>query len=264
VTPRPAHPTMSDTAIEASTRYNEELYEGAWRLMTFRTPDHLPWWPAFSALCEHAHDRLEIGPGVFPRLPVAGTHAIDLSKYALEVLAKHGSIPHHGLLEEQGFRDASFDVVGMFEVLEHIADDVGFLREVARITRPGGYLALTVPLGMKYFCSFDRFVGHVRRFEPDELRSKVERAGYELVRFEVHSQSPREPIASLHVFVMRYFPRLTIWAMTHIFLPLLDRMRLQWREAAEWEEGTRGATDCGAIFRRVGPRAGSLPPKTDG
>jgi SAM-dependent methyltransferase len=242
---------MSDTAIEASTRYNEALYEDLWRRMSFRTPDHLPWWPALKALCDGAPDRLEIGPGVFPRMPVHGTHAIDLSAGALEVLTRHGAITHHGLLQDQGFRDASFDVVGMFEVLEHVADDEGLLREIARITRPGGYLALTVPLGMKHYCSFDRYMGHVRRFEPDELRSKVEGAGYVLERFEVHSQSVREPAASLYVAVMRYFPRLTAWAMRFIFLPLLERTRIDWHDAAQWAALIRGATDCGAIFRRL-------------
>ena len=142
---------MNETAIETSTRYNEELYEEVWRLMSFRSPDHLPWWPALKAICENTRDRLEIGPGIFPRLPVEGTHVMDLSKYALEVLAKHGAIPHYGLVAEQGFADASFDVVGMFELLEHVSDDTGLLRDIARITRPGGYLALTVPLGMNTF-----------------------------------------------------------------------------------------------------------------
>jgi SAM-dependent methyltransferase len=242
---------MSNTAIETSTRYNEELYEELWSRLPFRTPDHLPWWPAFKALCENTKDRLEIGPGVFPRLPVEGTHVIDLSKGALEVLARHGAITHHGLLQDQTFPDASFDVVGMFEVLEHVADDEGLLREIARITRPGGYLTLTVPLGMKHYCSFDRYMGHVRRFEPEELRSKVERAGYELDRFEVHAQSVHEPAASIYVAVMRHFPRLTAWALRFIFLPLLERTRIQWHDATRWEELTRGATDCGAIFKRT-------------
>jgi SAM-dependent methyltransferase len=242
---------MSDTAIETATGYNEALYEAAWRRFSFRTPDHLPWWPALKALCEGAPDRLEIGPGIFPRMPVEGTHAIELSTFALEVLARHGAITHRGLLQDQGFPSASFNVVGLFEVLEHVSDDEGLLREIARITRPGGHLALTVPLGMKHYCSFDRFVGHVRRYEPDELRSKVERAGYKLERFEIHSQSPREPAASVHVFVMRHFPRLTVWAMQVIFLPLLERMRLVWHDADQWETRTRRATDCGAIFRRL-------------
>jgi SAM-dependent methyltransferase len=242
---------MTNTSIEASTRYNEALYEEAWRRYSFRKPDRLPWWPELKALCEDRPDRLEIGPGIFPRMPVQGTHAIDLSTSALEVLARHGAITHHGLLEEQRFADASFDVVGMFEVLEHVADDEGLLREIARITRPGGHLALTVPLGMKHYCSFDRLVGHVRRYEPDELRSKVERAGYVLERFEIHSQSPLEPAASVHVYVITHFPRLTVWAMKFIFLPILERMRIEWHDAPKWEALVQNATDCGAIFRRL-------------
>jgi 3-hydroxymyristoyl/3-hydroxydecanoyl-(acyl carrier protein) dehydratase/SAM-dependent methyltransferase len=244
-------PAMTNTAIDVSTRYNEEFWEKAWRRFSFRTPDRLPWWPALKALCDHAPDRLEIGPGVFPRLPIEGTHVIDLSKGALEVLAQHGAIPHQGLLAEQSFPEKSFDVVGLFEVLEHVAEDEALLREIARVTRPGGHLALTVPMGMKHFCSFDRYVGHVRRYEPDELRSKIERAGYALERFEVHEQSPLEPAASVHVFVMRHFPLLTIWALRFIFLPLLERTRIEWHEAGEWEALTRGAIDCGAIFRRT-------------
>ena len=242
---------MTGTALDGSTSYNEALYEDFWGRMPFRTPDHLPWWPAFQALCAGTKDRLEIGPGVFPRLPVEGTHVIDLSAGPLEVLARHGAIPHHGLLQDQRFPDASFDVVGMFEVLEHVSDDEGLLREIARITRPGGHLTLTVPLGMKHYCSFDRYMGHVRRFEPNELRSKVERAGYVLERFEIHAQSVHEPAATVYVAFMRYFPRIAAWALRFIFLPLLEKTKIDWHEASRWDELTPKATDCGAIFRRL-------------
>ncbi|HLK41562.1 MAG TPA: methyltransferase domain-containing protein [Polyangiaceae bacterium] len=242
---------MANTALDASTSYNEALYEEFWSRLPFRTPDHLPWWPAFKALCDGTKDRLEIGPGVFPRLPVEGTHVIDLSASSLEVLGRQGAITHHGLLQDQRFPDASFDVVGMFEVLEHVTDDEGLLREIARITRPGGHLALTVPLGMKHYCSFDRYMGHVRRFEPEELRSKVERAGYVLERFEVHAQSVHEPAATVYVFVMRYFPRITAWMLRFVFLPLLEKTKIEWHEPTRWEEVTRKATDIGVIFRRV-------------
>jgi SAM-dependent methyltransferase len=43
------------------------------------------------------------------------------------------------------FADASFDRVIASEVLEHIADDIGALRELARVLRPGGTMAVTVP-----------------------------------------------------------------------------------------------------------------------
>lgn len=243
---------MSDTALENATGYNESLYEDLWSRMPFHPPDRLPWWPVLKALADESPERLELGPGVFPRLPVVGTHVCDLSKGALDVLAKQGAIPHVGLVEDHKFPDGKFDLIGLFEVLEHVADDEGLLRELARITRPGGHLALTVPLGMKHYCSFDRYMGHVRRFEPDELRSKVERAGYVLERFEIHAQSNHEPSASVFVWVMRHFPRFTAWALRYIFLPALGRMKLAWYDAAEWDARMAGATDCGAIFRRLG------------
>jgi SAM-dependent methyltransferase len=243
---------MTDTTLDKAASYNESFYEDMWRRMAFHSPDRLPWWPALKELADASPDRLELGPGVFPRLPVAGTHAVDLSAGALDVLAKHGAIVHHGLLQDLKFPDGSFDLVGMFELLEHVQDDEGLLREVARLTRPGGRLVLTVPLGMKHYCSFDRYMGHVRRFEPDELKTKVERAGYVLERFEIHAQSIHEPLASLYVAVMRYFPRITAWSLRYIFLPLLARKRIEWRDAPQWETLSKGATDCGAIFRRLG------------
>ncbi len=242
-------------AVEKAQSYNESLYEEMWSRMAFHAPDNLPWFPALKALSDAAPERLEIGAGVLPRLPVKGTHIVDLSSAALEVLAKHGAIAHNGLLQDLKFDEGRFDLVGMFEVLEHVPDDEGLLREIARITRPGGHLALTVPMGMKHYCSFDRYMGHVRRFEPGELRGKVERAGYVLERFEVHEQSVHEPIASVYVWVMQHFPRFTAWMLRYVFLPQLGKKKILWRDAAEWEVLTRGATDCGAIFRRVGDGA---------
>jgi SAM-dependent methyltransferase len=239
-------------AIETAASYNEALYEDLWSRVPFTPPDRLPWWPVLKELAAAAPDRLELGPGVGPRFPVAGTHTCDLSAVSLKVLAERGSITHHGLLQDQGFADRSFDLVGMFEVLEHVADDEGLLREIARVTRPGGRLVLTVPMGMKHFNTFDRYMGHVRRFEPEELKAKVERAGYVLERFEIHKQSIMEPAAAVYVWVMRYMPRLTVWALRYIFIPLLAHTKINWFDAAEWDKRTAGATDCGAIFRRLG------------
>jgi SAM-dependent methyltransferase len=242
---------MTVTAIENAAAYNESLYEELWSRMPFLGPERLPWWPVFKALADAAPERLELGPGVFPRLPVVGTHVCDLSRTALDVLAKHGSIAHYGMLQDQKFADGRFDLVGLFEVLEHVQGDEELLRELSRITKPGGRLVLTVPLGMKHYCSYDRYMGHVRRFEPDELKSKVERAGYVLERFEIHSQSNKEPAASVYVWVMRHMPRFTAWALRVFFIPLLQRMRIDWYDAAEWELRSKGATDCGAVFRRL-------------
>jgi SAM-dependent methyltransferase len=243
---------MSEITLEKAQSYNESLYEEMYKRMAFSPPDHLPWFPALKALADAAPERLEIGPGVFPRLPVVGTHVVDLSSGALEVLAKHGAIAHNGLLQDLKFDQGRFDLCAMFEVLEHVPDDEGLLKEIARVTKPGGHLALTVPMGMKHYCSFDRYMGHVRRFEPDELRGKVERAGYVLERFEVHEQSVHEPVATFYVWIMRYFPRFTAWMLRYVFIPALAKKKIVWHDASEWDALIKGATDCGAIFRRVG------------
>jgi SAM-dependent methyltransferase len=237
--------------VDDATSYNQALYEELWRRMPFCPPDRLPWWPAIHALANHSERRLEVGPGVFPRMPVPGTHVVDLSPAALDVLARHGAIAHRGYLHDLHFESASFDLIGTFEVLEHVADDEAFLGELARIARPGGHLVLTVPMGMKHYCSFDRYMGHVRRYEPHELIAKASRAGFALERFEVHEQSVHEPAASIYVWFLRHAPRFVAWALRWVFLPLLGRKRIVWHDATRWGELTSGATDCGAVFRRV-------------
>lgn len=96
-------------AMENATAYNESLYEDLWARMPFLLPNRLPWWPAFKELADKSPSRLELGPGVFPRFPVEGTHVCDLSKVALDVLTKHGAIAHHGLVQDHKFPDGTFD-----------------------------------------------------------------------------------------------------------------------------------------------------------
>jgi SAM-dependent methyltransferase len=71
-----------------------------------------------------------------------------------------------------------FHVVGMFDVLEHVPDDVGALREVSTLIEPGGTLLITVPAHRNLWSYFDVASRHCRRYERAELASKLERAGY--------------------------------------------------------------------------------------
>jgi SAM-dependent methyltransferase len=236
---------------EDITQYNRDRYEHFWRRARLLPPEVLPWWPVFKPLADASPNRLEIGPGLYPRLPVQGTNIVDLSGTALDVLSAAGAIAHRGLLHEQNFADSSMDLVGIFEVLEHVPDDEGLLREIARITRPGGRLTLSVPIGMRYFNVYDRFAGHVRRYEPDELRGKVERAGYVLERFVVHAGSPLGLFAYLVVWMLRYTPFLAAAIQEYGMLTFGRFIRVEWRESAEWESSTPHFPNCCAIFRRV-------------
>ena len=77
--------------------------------------------------------------------------------------------------------DDQFDFVCAFEVVEHVEDDSGFVRECVRRLRPGGVLMLTTPAGAARFSPSDALVGHFRRYDPDELRALLAGAGLELV-----------------------------------------------------------------------------------
>jgi SAM-dependent methyltransferase len=77
--------------------------------------------------------------------------------------------------------DAEFDVVGAFDVIEHIEDDGAAVREMVRAVRPGGGLMLTVPQHQFLWSRFDDHVHHYRRYSRSQLSQLLEHAGCEIV-----------------------------------------------------------------------------------
>lgn len=71
-----------------------------------------------------------------------------------------------------------FDVIGAFDVLEHIEEDEVVLAEMLRALQPGGGIVLTVPQHPWLWSRQDEFACHVRRYRVGELREKVQRAGF--------------------------------------------------------------------------------------
>jgi SAM-dependent methyltransferase len=75
---------------------------------------------------------------------------------------------------------AQFDLVGMFDVIEHLADDVAALRQAGSLLQPQGKLLLTVPAHMSLWSYADQFAGHRRRYTRSELAKKLDLAGFEV------------------------------------------------------------------------------------
>jgi SAM-dependent methyltransferase len=78
--------------------------------------------------------------------------------------------------------DTEFDLVGMFDALEHLDDDEGCLRELYRSTTKGGGLIVTVPQHPSLWSEVDEFSHHRRRYTRRQLVRIIERAGYAIVR----------------------------------------------------------------------------------
>ena len=75
-----------------------------------------------------------------------------------------------------------FDLVGAFDVLEHIDEDERVLAEIHRALVPAGGMLLTVPQHAFLWSRQDELAGHRRRYSARELRTKVERAGFNVRR----------------------------------------------------------------------------------
>jgi SAM-dependent methyltransferase len=97
----------------------------------------------------------------------------------------HASVPRARLLQADAcdvpLSDESVDAVLSANLLEHVPDDRGALREIARVLRPGHRAAVVVPAGPDTYDYYDRFLGHERRYARGELARKGREAGLAIV-----------------------------------------------------------------------------------
>ncbi len=77
--------------------------------------------------------------------------------------------------------ESEFDVIGAFDVLEHIENDYTVLAQMHRATNPGGGIIITVPQHPFLWSVFDEYSNHKRRYYRNELIDKVESAGFKVL-----------------------------------------------------------------------------------
>lgn len=115
------------------------------------------------ALVQAGHDAVVVEPGE------AGARNAQARGLAPVVCAT---------LEDAGFAPGSLPAAGLFDVLEHMADDRAVLEQLARLLPPGGRLYLTVPAYQWLWSTDDDLSGHHRRYSGRSLRRVVEGAGF--------------------------------------------------------------------------------------
>lgn len=75
-----------------------------------------------------------------------------------------------------------YDIVALFDVLEHIEDDAGFLQRARGVLKEKGRLLITVPAMPFLWSAHDVTHHHFRRYSREELRTVLEDAGYAIER----------------------------------------------------------------------------------
>jgi SAM-dependent methyltransferase len=131
------------------------------------------------------------------RSGVAVAGACDVYPESLRLVRAQLDVPL--LRVDEGRRlplGRGYDLLGMFDVLEHIDDDVGALRALGESLAPGGALVLTVPAHPRLYDEMDEIAFHRRRYERAGLRRVLEEGGFE-VRLLSHFMSPLVPILIL-------------------------------------------------------------------
>ena len=77
------------------------------------------------------------------------------------------------------FRE-EFDVIGAFDVFEHIDQDQTVLEQMHAAVKPGGGIIVTVPQHRWLWSMVDEYSFHRRRYRRMELLQKVKAAGFEV------------------------------------------------------------------------------------
>ncbi len=134
---------------------------------------------------------LEAGCGTGGNLELLKTFgavdAIEPDEEAAGMAAAASGLPvvRTGLPALEGFSGRSYDLVAMFDVLEHVEDDAGALRALRERLKPEGRLILSVPAYPWLWSPHDEAHHHFRRYTRAALRKTAADAG-----FSIEAESP--------------------------------------------------------------------------
>jgi SAM-dependent methyltransferase len=132
-------------------------------------------------------------------VPLAG--ACDVYPESLQIVRRRVQVPLL-LVDEGRFPPLApgYTLLSMFDVLEHIDDDVGTLRHLFGALEPRGVLVLTVPAHPFLFDEMDAIAHHRRRYTRRELGTKLSAAGFRVLRL-THFMAPLVPLVALRWLV---------------------------------------------------------------
>jgi len=155
-------------------------FEGRNRILSYMAQHYFP----------QASNVLEVGCGtgyvlqefcsIYPQAVLTGA---DIYVKALEFARSRVPTAHFLQMDARDLPfHAEFDLIGAFDVIEHIEEDRQVLSQLYDALVPGGGLLISVPQHRFLWSQVDVLSYHKRRYTRDELQSKMVQAGFEILR----------------------------------------------------------------------------------
>jgi SAM-dependent methyltransferase len=207
---------------------NRRFYDPLWRDARLIEPERFNTWPLVRALISSSRPRLEVAPGLRPRLPLEGTTFVDLSAPAVAKLRERGANAVLALVSALPFPDRMFDPVCALDIVEHVDDEDSVWSELARVAAPSAAMLVSAPLHPSRWTAFDELVGHRRRYEPERLLAKVTEYGFSVERSAIYGMQPDSSrLLDLGMWFLTHRRKQAMWWYTNIFMPLALRFQKQ-------------------------------------
>lgn len=203
---------------------NQTFFDDLWRDAWLIGPERFNTWPLVARLAATAPRRLEVAPGLRPRLPIARTRFVDISPPAIHALRGVGGLATRGSITALPFAAASFDLVAALDIVEHVDDDDRAFAELVRVAAPGAVLLLSIPLHPSRWTTLDDIVGHRRRYEPARLLALLAKHGLAVEQTAEYSMQPKS--SWLVDYGMKYLVEQrgkAIWWYNRVIMPLALR-----------------------------------------
>jgi SAM-dependent methyltransferase len=182
-------PELAETANGFRPHIFAELADLEARNFWFRNRNRLIIW-AIKRYFASAQNLLEIGCGTGFVLSGIERALPQLSLFGSEVYSAGLAVAAQRLQSATFFQmdarripfEKEFDVIGAFDVLEHIEEDEAVLDQMHQAVSPDGGIILTVPQHAFLWSRADEYACHIRRYKARDLKNKVTKAGFAIER----------------------------------------------------------------------------------
>jgi len=98
-----------------------------------------------------------------------------------QIAHQRGLVTIQSTLEQSGVQSGTLPTIGMFDVLEHIEDDIVTLENISQALAPGGHFMIAVPAYQWLWSDDDIHAGHFRRYTKSTLVKRLRSVGLEIV-----------------------------------------------------------------------------------